>query len=172
MPVTTDGGRILFGYIESLFSDPRNTLIFFLLAFPGRVLALSVQAQASRSGLMQVFFLPQTDAAAGFSEAQSRTQALQPSGPVEAAAPLNLQTLSQPAPPPAPPDVAALQTLNFAWRNAGGFAPRLRLDLADQPLWLRLGDVRLSCRLPTLAAWRAASPTGNPTTNPLQGDTR
>ena len=42
MPVTTDGGRILFGYIESFFSDPRNTLIFFLLAFPGRVLALSV----------------------------------------------------------------------------------------------------------------------------------
>lgn len=32
----------MFGYIESFFSDPRNTLIFFLLAFPGRVLALSV----------------------------------------------------------------------------------------------------------------------------------
>ena len=138
-----------------------------------QVLALSVQAQASRPGLMQVFFMPQEQTAAGFSEALSRTQALQPSGPPEPAAPLSLQALNQPAPAPAPPAVGDLQTLNFAWRNAGGFAPRLRLDLADQPLWLRLGDVRLSCRLPTLAAWRAASsPAARPAADPLQGDTR
>ena len=138
-----------------------------------QVLALSVQAQASRPGLMQVFFLPHEQTAAGFSEALSRTQALQPSGPPEPAGPLSLQALNQPAPAPAPPAVGDLQTLNFAWRNAGGFAPRLRLDLADQPLWLRLGDVRLSCRLPTLAAWRAASsPAARPAADPLQGDTR
>ena len=32
----------MISYIESFFTDPVNTLIFFLLAFPGRVLALSV----------------------------------------------------------------------------------------------------------------------------------
>jgi hypothetical protein len=47
-----------------------------------------------------------------------------------------------------------MQTLHFAWRSETGFAPHLRLDFADQPMWLRLGDVRISCRLPTWAAWR------------------
>lgn len=32
----------MFDYFMSWFDDPRNTLIFFLLAFPGRILALSV----------------------------------------------------------------------------------------------------------------------------------
>jgi len=32
----------LFSYVESLFSDPRATIMFFLLAFPGRIIALSV----------------------------------------------------------------------------------------------------------------------------------
>ena len=31
----------MFGYITSLFRDPRGTLIFFLLAFPGRLFAIS-----------------------------------------------------------------------------------------------------------------------------------
>ena len=31
----------MFSYLTSLFSDPRSTLIFFLLAFPGRILAIS-----------------------------------------------------------------------------------------------------------------------------------
>ena len=30
-----------FGYIEDLLSDPRGTLIFLLLALPGRLLAIS-----------------------------------------------------------------------------------------------------------------------------------
>lgn len=33
-------------YLMSWFEDPRNTLIFFLLAFPGRILALSVHEYA------------------------------------------------------------------------------------------------------------------------------
>lgn len=32
----------MFDYLMSWFDDPRNTIIFFLLAFPGRILALSV----------------------------------------------------------------------------------------------------------------------------------
>ena len=35
------GGPVLLSYISSLFSDPLGTLGFFLLAFPGRILALS-----------------------------------------------------------------------------------------------------------------------------------
>lgn len=31
----------MFGYLTSLFRDPRATLMFFLLAFPGRILAIS-----------------------------------------------------------------------------------------------------------------------------------
>ena len=31
----------MFRYLTSMFSDPRSTLIFFLLAFPGRILAIS-----------------------------------------------------------------------------------------------------------------------------------
>ena len=36
----------MFGYISSLFEDPRSTLIFFLLAFPGRLLAISAHEYA------------------------------------------------------------------------------------------------------------------------------
>ena len=36
----------MFGYISSLFDDPRSTLIFFLLAFPGRLLAISAHEYA------------------------------------------------------------------------------------------------------------------------------
>ena len=35
------GWQSLFRYLTSLFSDPRSTLMFFLLAFPGRILAIS-----------------------------------------------------------------------------------------------------------------------------------
>lgn len=35
-------GKVLFNYISSWFSDPRNTLLFFLLALPGRLLAISL----------------------------------------------------------------------------------------------------------------------------------
>ena len=35
-----------FGYIEDLLSDPRGTLIFLLLALPGRLLALSCHEAA------------------------------------------------------------------------------------------------------------------------------
>ena len=31
----------MFRYLTSMFSDPRSTLMFFLLAFPGRILAIS-----------------------------------------------------------------------------------------------------------------------------------
>ena len=31
----------MFSYISSLFNDPKETIIFFLLAFPGRILAIS-----------------------------------------------------------------------------------------------------------------------------------
>ena len=34
-------GFVLFSYLTSLLSDPRNALIFFLLALPGRLLAIS-----------------------------------------------------------------------------------------------------------------------------------
>ena len=45
----------MFDYLMSWFDDPRNTIIFFLLAFPGRILALSVHEfahawMANRSG--------------------------------------------------------------------------------------------------------------------------
>ena len=36
----------MFGYFSSLFEDPRSTLIFFLLAFPGRLLAISAHEYA------------------------------------------------------------------------------------------------------------------------------
>ena len=36
----------MFGYVSSLFDDPRSTLIFFLLAFPGRLLAISAHEYA------------------------------------------------------------------------------------------------------------------------------
>ena len=36
----------MFGYISSLFDDPRSALIFFLLAFPGRLLAISAHEYA------------------------------------------------------------------------------------------------------------------------------
>lgn len=118
-----------------------------------QVLDVAVQVQASRAGGMQLFFRPQ--ASTGFSEAQSRTQALQPpAGLAEPDQPLSLHSLNQPAPPAPPPAAGPMQTLHFAWRSETGFAPHLRLDFADQPMWLRLGDVRISCRLPTWAAWR------------------
>ena len=36
----------MFSYIESLFSDPRTTIMFFLLALPARVMALSIHEWA------------------------------------------------------------------------------------------------------------------------------
>ena len=36
------GGKPLISYIDEFFRDPKGMLIFFLLAFPGRVLALSL----------------------------------------------------------------------------------------------------------------------------------
>lgn len=36
----------MFSYVTSLFRDPINTLIFFLLAFPGRLLAISAHEYA------------------------------------------------------------------------------------------------------------------------------
>lgn len=35
------GSRLLFGYLNSFLRDPRAALMFFLLAFPGRLLAIS-----------------------------------------------------------------------------------------------------------------------------------
>jgi hypothetical protein len=132
-----------------------------------QVLDVAVQAQASREGFMQVFFAAapagadgQADAGPRFEEAASRTGPLRPAdgAHTEPDAPLSLQTLNMPPAPADPPPATAPQTLHFAWESATGFAPQLRIDLADRPMWVRVDGLRLACRLPTLAAWRAAQP--------------
>ncbi len=122
-----------------------------------QVLDVAVQVQASRAGALQVFFAPLGHGAPQFDERWAPSAALQPpdAAHTEAVPPLSLDALNQPPIPPAPPAVAAAQTLHLALANAQGFAPQLRIDLADQPMWVRVADLRISCRLPTLAAWRA-----------------
>lgn len=132
-----------------------------------QVLDVAVQVQASRAGLMQVFFAqaPASDVPQ-FEEQRSRTQAFQPADAAtatDAEANMALATsgqildaLNQPQKVAPPPELAPPQTVHFAWESASGFAPQLRIDLADQPMWVRVPSLTLSCRLPTLAAWRAA----------------
>ncbi|ARU06308.1 hypothetical protein CCO03_17955 [Comamonas serinivorans] len=128
-----------------------------------QVLDVAVSLQASRPGALQVFFAPLAAPATGhgpapaFTEAASRTAALQPPGAAEPWPPLSEQTLNQPPAPPAPPAPGLPQDLHLAWQSAHGFAPQLRIDLADQPMWVRVAGLRLSCRLPTLAGWRAGA---------------
>ena len=130
-----------------------------------QVLDVAVRVQASRAGLMQVFF---AQAPAGdvpqFEERRSRTQPFQPTD-VAATAEADmalatpgqiLDSLNQAQKVAPPPELALPQTLHFAWESATGFAPHVRIDLADQPMWVRVPALTLSCRLPTLAAWRAA----------------